>query len=213
MTETGSGCNRRDLMRGAALFALVVGVPATIASLSDIDERERPTERQRMFAREVSQLVIPRTTTPGAGEIGVGDFLILALAHGLGGTDEPIERDALAGHAQSFRRLDGTLRFLPWLERELDRRAGGDWLRATPAIRAVHLAELDRETFPPGPPPKSPSPWQMIKGLIVTGYYTSETGAARELRYELVPGRFDPDLPLEPGARAWSSDWIAVEFG
>ena len=41
--------------------------------------------------------------------------------------------------------------------------------------------------------------WPTIKGLILIGYYTSEIGASQELRYVLVPGRFDPDVKLEPG--------------
>ena len=48
--------------------------------------------------------------------------------------------------------------------------------------------------------------------LILTAYYTSETGGSRELQYELVPGKWEPDLPFVPGSRAWSSDWTAVEF-
>jgi hypothetical protein len=44
------------------------------------------------------------------------------------------------------------------------------------------------------------------------GYYTSEIGASQELQYQLVPGRFDPDLPVKPGDRAWSSDWIGQGF-
>ena len=30
---------------------------------------------------------------------------------------------------------------------------------------------------------------------------------------KLVPGRWDPDLPLKPTDRAFSSDWTAVDFG
>jgi hypothetical protein len=49
--------------------------------------------------------------------------------------------------------------------------------------------------------------------LILTGYYTSEIGGARELQYELTPGRYDPAVAIRPGERAYSSDWTAVDFG
>lgn len=62
-------------------------------------------------------------------------------------------------------------------------------------------------------PDQKDHPWKKIKALILTGYYTSEVGASRELQYELVPGRFDPDLPLPADNRSWSSDWTAVDFG
>ncbi|MEO0031831.1 MAG: hypothetical protein RIS94_1589 [Pseudomonadota bacterium] len=204
---------RRDFLSGAALLALALGIPVAAVRLSDIADDDMPSPRQRLLARAVSQIVIPRTATPGAGEVGVGDFLILALAHGLDGSREPAASGATpTGESPPLRR-DGSLDHLVWLERALDRRSGGDFLGIAPPARAQMLAALDAEAYPPGPPPADPSPWQTIKGLILTGYYTSQTGAAQELRYELVPGRFDNDIPLTPGARAWSSDWTAVEFG
>ena len=60
--------------------------------------------------------------------------------------------------------------------------------------------------------PEALRQWPRLKGLILIGYYTSEIGASQELRYILVPGHFDPDVPLEPGDRAWSSDWTGVKF-
>ena len=90
-------------------------------------------------------------------------------------------------------------------------RAGSPTFRLAAAIRrAALLTALDAEAFAPG---AGDHPWKAIKAAILTGYYTSEIGASQELQYEHVPGRFDPDLPLTPGYRAWSSDWTAVEFG
>jgi hypothetical protein len=47
-------------------------------------------------------------------------------------------------------------------------------------------------------------PWHTIKNLILIGYYTSEVGGSQELQYELVPTRFDPDLPMTSATRAYS---------
>ncbi len=202
------GIDRREFLSGAALLALALGIPAAAVRLSQIADDDLPSPRQRLLAREVSQIVLPRTGTPGAGEVGVGDFLILAFAHGLEDSRAPV-----ANPTDEPLRADGSLDHLAWLERTLDRASGGDFLRLAPQKRAQVVAALDTTAFPPGPPPADPSSWAKIKGLILTGYYTSQTGAAQELRYELVPGRFDNDIPLAPGYRAWSSDWTAVEFG
>lgn len=43
-----------------------------------------------------------------------------------------------------------------------------------------------------------------LKDLVVAAYYTSEIGATRELRYELVPGVWNPALPLAEDGRAWA---------
>ena len=210
--QPGGGWNRRDFIGAAALLALALGLPIAAIELSDLDADDAPSERQRLLLREVSQLVLPRTGTSGAGEVGVGDFVILALAHGLEGSRTP---GASAGMPQLARhaRPDGSLRYVDWLESELDHRGNGDFLRLSETARSAALAAIDAEAYRSGPPPEHPSPWQKIKALILTGYYTTEIGGAQELRYELVPGRWDPDLPLRPGDRAWSSDWTAVDFG
>lgn len=200
---------RRDFFGGAALFALAIGIPAGAVQLSELHADDAPTDRQRKLMREVSQLVIPRTATAGAGEVGVGDFVLIALAHGLGDTRRPVIAANYAPHV----RPDGSLRYVDWLEQMLDRRAGGSFLDAPMDKRSSVLATLDAEAFPPGPSASETPPWSAIKGLILTGYYTSEIGGSQELQYELVPGRFDPDVPLTPETRAYSSDWTAVEFG
>lgn len=201
------GWSRRELLEGAGLLAMVLGLPALAVKLSGLDPAEAPSARQQALLREVAQIVIPRTDTPGAGDVGAGAFVALALAHGLDGT-----RDA-APDGPGPRRADGSLDHAAWLERELDRRANGSFLAMPAEERHATLAALDAEAFPAGPPPRDPSPWRAIKGLILTGYYTSQAGGSEELRYQLVPGRWEPDLPLSPGDRAWSSDWTAVEFG
>ncbi len=210
MSAATKGWDRREFLGGLALFALVVGVPAATIKLSHLDPDDLPTDRQRAMVRDVSQLVLPRTDTAGAGETGVGDFLVLALAHGLDGTREPVTGGEIPVAVPEYRRRDGTLRYLDWLEGELDRRANGDWMGKDNQRRLAALTALDADAFADG---SDHAAWKQIKDLILTGYYTSETGGSKELRYELVPGRYDPDIPLQPGDRAWSSDWTAVEFG
>lgn len=204
-----AGWNRRDFFGGAALLALAVGVPPAVVHYSDLDPSDEPSDRQRAMIASVSQLVIPRTDTAGAGDVGVGDFVILALAHGLEGSRAPVAADAMPNLA-SFQRRDGSLRHLDWLEMQLDQRAAGDFQKADAGRRIAALRALDGEAFAEG---VRAHPWRTIKGLILTGYYTSEIGGSKELNYELVPGRWDPDLPLTPAMHAYSSDWTAVDFG
>lgn len=210
MSRAKSGWNRREFTAGAALLALALGIPAAGVKLTDLDAADLPSDRQRRLIVEVSDLVIPRTDTPGAMDVGVGDFVVLALAHGLSGTRAPMASETITASVAPFRRRDGSLRHLAWLEHMLDRAAGGDFLRHGQAERASLLTALDAEAFAQGAPP---SPWTAIKGLILTGYYTSEAGGSQELRYELVPGKWEWDIPLTPEMRAFSSDWTAVDFG
>jgi len=208
MAETG--WTRRDTLGGAALFALAVGIP--VAAIRTTDRYGDATDRQRMVLREVAQTVLPRTTTPGAGDIGAHDFVILALVHGIDGTRAPVAGAALPATVARHVRGDGTLDYLDWLAWQLDTRAQGDFLRAAAPRRQAALAAIDAEAFAEADRTAPESPWKKLKALILTAYYTSEIGGARELQYELVPGKWEPDLPFIPGSRAWSSDWTAVEF-
>lgn len=201
---------RRDFMGGAALLAMALGVPVAALRLSDLDPAEAPSDRQRAMVRAVSGIVLPRTGTAGADEVGVGEFVILALAHGLEGTRKPVDAAARPELAPFLRGGDGSLRHLDWLMHTLDRSAGGDFLALSRARQAELVATLDAQGYADAAPGH---PWLPVKALVLDGYYTSEEGGARELRYVHVPGRFDPDLPLRPDDRAWSSDWSAVDFG
>lgn len=210
MTKTqAGGWDRRDFLGGAALLALALGLPIAAVKLSDLPADEAPTDRQRLLLREVSQLVIPRTATAGAGDVGAGDFVILALAHGLEKSRVVLPQGAAADYLP-HRRADGSLDQVRWLEAALDKRAGGDFLKQGAAQRSQALAALDAEAYAEG---VKDHPWRTVKALILTGYYTSEVGGSKELHFELVPGRYDPDLPVTPETRAYSSDWTAVDFG
>lgn len=214
-SHTVAGVDRRKVIGGGLLLAAILGVPL-YKIVGPTDAANVATDRQRSLIAEACQIVIPRTDTPGAGDLRVGDFVILALAHGLAGTGDtrpgggpPTASSGLAGADFRGSKLD----YLNWLEQTLDREAAGDWMASSAERRLEILTALDSAAFPAGPPQPQPSPWQPIKTLILTGYYTSEVGASQELSYELVPGRFDADIPLTPEMRAWSSDWTAVEFG
>ena len=203
--------NRRDLLgAGVLTAAAAAGIWAAVREGDSLGADAAPTPRQQLMARQVAQIVIPRTDTPGAADVGAHEFLIVALAHGLDGTRAPVGSAAIQGSGPRRLRGDGTLNYLDWLERELDRRARGDFMRVPLARQQATVQAIDAEAFAEG---ADESPWKKIKNLLLTGYYTSEVGGSQELRYELTPGRWDPDLPFGPSERAWSSDWTAVEFG
>ena len=44
----------------------------------------------------------------------------------------------------------------------------------------------------------------MMKELALLGYFTSEIGYTKAMRYTETPGRYDPCAPFEPGDKAWA---------
>ena len=49
-----------------------------------------------------------------------------------------------------------------------------------------------------------PHYFRMMKELALLGYFTSEIGYTKAMRYVESPGRFDPCAPYAPGERAWA---------
>ncbi len=47
--------------------------------------------------------------------------------------------------------------------------------------------------------------YQMIKQLTLWGYFSSEVGVKQALRYAPIPGRYDGEVKIEPGTKAWAN--------
>jgi hypothetical protein len=45
----------------------------------------------------------------------------------------------------------------------------------------------------------------MMKQLTVWGYFTSEVGATKALRYVAVPTRYEGCIPYKKGDKAWAT--------
>lgn len=141
------------------------------------------------FAYALSDLVIPATSTPGAVASGVPAFIERALSRGLFGGDATT---------------------LAVLEADLDQRAGTSFVSLPPTRQKAVLETLDREAFMDGAVLEGAAArWRHVKDAIITGYYTSEPGGSQELIYELAPGKWEPDIPLVPGAGYLSNNWMA----
>jgi hypothetical protein len=200
-----TGIDRRQIIGGAIALSALVGLPLHAwHKAHDGEPGGAASESEKLLLARLSDLVIPTTDTPGAVAVGVPAFVELALLHGLDETAPPVS--GLVRMA-NYR---GGLPVLEEVARDLNRKAQGGFLGLKPDRQHELLAAYDAEAFAGEKPDH---PWKKLKALILTGYYTSEVGASRELQYELVPGRWDPDLPLPPNNRSWSSDWTAVDFG
>jgi len=191
------GWNRREFVRAAGLLGIVLGVPGCTTAAA-LDPAYAPGLDDLMVMNEIAELVIPATDTPGAAEAEVGAFVLLALEHGLDGARVPLAPDTVSSTIGPHLRTDGSLDHLRWLRASLSAPLG-ESLTALDAVAFSGVSDAQ--------------PWRLVKGLILTGYYTSRIGGSVELQYAPIPGRFNPAVPVEPGQRAYSNDWTGVDFG
>ena len=147
---------------------------------------------------EIAETILPETTTPGAKAAKTGAFMALMV------TDAYTDRAR-----EAFR--DGMRQI-----------AATGFMSASPAQRLALLQSLDREQkavmdarlVPPtnrAPIPEAPASdepahyFRMMKELALLGYFTSEIGCTKALRYIEAPGKYDPCAPHAPGDRSWAA--------
>ena len=178
------------------------------------------TAEQSQLVATVAEHIIPTTDTPGARAADVHGFIDRMLAEYytaderkrfIAGLADLDTRAHAASGASFLRSTVGQQRaVLDALDREafpkFVPRAMGDPANETERGAAaappanVKAADpirraADRQATPF---------FRMFKELTVVGYYTSEIGATRELKYSRVPGRFEGCLPFRTIGRAWS---------
>ncbi len=179
--------HRRDLLRvlgGSAAASLLA--PLTPAQRLQVGRELHAASspgavfgaRQLELVAELCDLIIPRTDTPGATDVGVPAFVERLLAW----WDTTAERDRfLAGLADLETRARGlgVARFADLsAERKLELLTALD--RAT--SRAAGSAE---------------QAWARLKQLTVYGYFTSRRVQEEVLHSVIIPGRFDGCVPVE----------------
>jgi hypothetical protein len=152
---------------------------------------------------EIAETILPETSTPGAKAAKTGAFMALMVTDVYTDRSRQVFRDGMRSVDEACRRAHGTA-----------------FVQATPAQRLAVLQELDREqqqvmdARTPAPANRAPAPasnsdepahyFRMMKELALLGYFTSEIGCTKALRYIEAPGKFDPCAPHAPGDRIWA---------
>lgn len=176
------------------------------------------SEGQVDLVATIAEHIIPETDTPGARAAAVHRFVDAMLTehyltaerqHFLAGLAD-VDARAKREHGRAFLKCDPNQQRAT-LE-ELDRDA------FPPRARNVAEPNTETEQGGGGTPPTTgrrdtarraapsaePAFMRTMKELTVLGYYTSEMGATRELRYERVPGRYQGCVPFTTVGRTWA---------
>jgi hypothetical protein len=101
------------------------------------------------------------------------------------------------------------LALLEALDREakdhLDRRDAARKARDEQGADTTKAAETSAQTGIAAITADAPNHFfRMMKELTLLGYFTSELGYTKAMRYSETPGRFDPCVPLAPGEVSWA---------
>jgi hypothetical protein len=211
--ESLAGITRRDAIRNVVLLlggtALVGGSRAEAFAATPAMRDQAMAHGIGTFSTadialldEIAETILPETSTPGAKAAKTGAFMALMVTDVYSDRDQAVFREGITA-----------------LEQACGAATGGGFLQATPAQRLTLLEQLDREQktatdervtirtrYPPAPLPEDrPAHYfRMMKELALLGYFTSEIGYTKAMRYVESPGRYEPDVPCAPGDRSWA---------
>ncbi|PRD56322.1 gluconate 2-dehydrogenase subunit 3 family protein [Sphingobacterium gobiense] len=169
-------------------------------------------EKDKMnFLGDLAEAILPRTSTPGAKEAGVGEFIPVMIRDCydpqdqkafLEGLDE-VDAKANTEFGKKFRELskDEQLQFVNMLDKEA---------KEFQKERGQKQRELTEEAEKTGKGPEEIEQlpnhfFHMLKQLTLTGFFTSEVGMTKALRYVKIPGKYDGNYPYKKGDRAFAS--------
>lgn len=144
------------------------------------------------FLDEVADTILPETSTPGAKAAQCGAFMALMVTDTYQDRDQQVFKNGLQQLDTACRQMHKT-----------------GFMTATPAQRLALLEQVDKEqkAYMDSRAPNSETPshyFRMMKELALLGYFTSEIGYTKAMRYIEVPGRYDPCLPYKPGETSWA---------
>lgn len=143
------------------------------------------------FLGDVADTILPPTSSPGAKEAGVGAF-IPVMVKDCYTTDEQ----------KTF--VEG----LNKLEAAADEKFGRPFQELNATERTELLAAIDSEAkdYQRNKTDEDPDHYfHLFKQLTLLGFFTSELGATKALRYVQIPGRYDGDYPYKKGDKAWAT--------
>lgn len=196
--SSSEGIDRREaLRRVGVLLGGLVSAPTAAGVLGGCERTSDPdwapealSAAQNEMVDTIAEIILPATDTPGARAANVNRFVDAMLT----GSYPPETRDRfLAGLNETNARCRDTY--------------GRAFVECAPEEQRALVGELDDETFGPNAPDldrEQPPFFRMMKELTLVGYYTSEIGASQELQTNIVPGRYEGDVPYDEIGRAWA---------
>jgi Gluconate 2-dehydrogenase subunit 3 len=143
------------------------------------------------FLDEVGDTIIPATDSPGAKDAKIGEFMHTIVRDCYNKTDQDIFIAGMAKLNETSKTMNGKY-----------------FLESNPEERKNLLIALDKEQKEYTAQKKAGDPahyFRMIKELTIWGYFTSEPGATKALRYIAVPGKYEGCIPYKKGDKAWAT--------
>jgi glucoside 3-dehydrogenase (cytochrome c) hitch-hiker subunit len=189
--------NRREAVKRATLLlggALTMSGFGAFAGVLGPERgngvEAKSIESQEGLIAEIADTIIPDTKgVPGAKAAGVGPFIVMML------------QDCYTADTQkNF--ADGLMKVDEVSQDQFKKSFTALTLKEREEIFKLFKAEAEAKRKAGT---ASSNFFPLFYELTCLGYYTSETGATKALRYVHIPGKYEGCIPLQPGQKAWAT--------
>jgi hypothetical protein len=183
--------SRREAIRRAALMLGVALTPSLLSTALQAQSGATTTvpglrylsESQRATVAIIAERILPKTDTPGALDAGVPEFINIIYGKYFNEDNKIMFSSGLDEVAARALKLYG--RRIAQLSAEEQDHLLRDIARTSQALPTSFFLQ--------------------IKELTVVGYFTSELVGKTVLKYDPIPGRSDPCIPLsDVGNAQWT---------
>ncbi len=201
--------NRRELIQHVTwLMGGALSAPAVLGVLNGCSAQSNAGWQPQFLSKEdgaivedIAELMVPRTDSPGAREVGVPAFIDVILKDAYPREDQArfvsglkdFVSEAQRAHGKPFLELPQAQR-LAFLQQVHDVAANAE--RAQVRARDIPAAERKRPFV------------LMMKELTLLGFFTSQVGATQVLQYAPVPGGFQACIPIAQAGngKTWATE-------
>jgi gluconate 2-dehydrogenase gamma chain len=183
--------HRRDVLRLLATGSLLQLAPpnlfAVLREARGLIQRQTSPRtlnaHQHATVKAMAEMIIPRTDTPGASDVGAAEFVDLILTEWYQETERARFLSGLAGVDSRGQTIFGK-NFV-----DCSSLQQSDILMALGEKMVEEVGEQPRPQRRRGV--STPANfYAMLRHLTLTAYYTSEAGATDELHFEIIPGNY-----------------------
>ncbi|MGX5855211.1 gluconate 2-dehydrogenase subunit 3 family protein [Dyadobacter jiangsuensis] len=157
------------------------------------------TESQRMIVEEVAEMIIPKTATPGAKDVGVPAFIVMMLQDCY---KTPEHKSFVEGllylENKQFLNLSAEQKMAVLKQVEID---SVEEMKAYQIQQTKMGDNEDREQM--AAQAKGLPFWRLMKELTMLGYFTSEQGMKSSFEYVPIPGKVEM-IKMKPNQKSFA---------
>jgi hypothetical protein len=213
--------DRREALSRVALIlgGTIIGAEAFLSGCKTTPKKEGLFAADDVaLLDEVGETILPATaSSPGAKEAKIGEFMRTIVTDCYEEDDQRVFTDGIAKlqdaakkkYDKSFMDLtpEQKTEFLVGLDKEAKDRSkelAEKDSKLTDEQRHKRALDQHDGTYKRDPQ-DDPHYFNMMKQLTLWGFFTSEPGATKALRYVAVPGKYEGCIPYKKGDKAWAT--------